>query len=133
MVLGVGAWVGAGVAGAGVEAGAQAASKITATRIRIKFLTADMVDAKSSFEAKFFDLWLNKNPCRLDREAVRSFFDRVPPPCREACGNEQCGGRPGFPHRVRNTVARQRRTLTGFAFRPSHPGERHRNRNKMNC
>jgi hypothetical protein len=41
----------------------------------------------------------------------------------EAGGNRSSGGRPdSSPERI--TVAGQRRTFTGFAFKPSHPGGR---------
>ena len=47
----------------------------------------------------------------------------VPTPFREGVETGQ-GGRPGFPRppRPRVTVAGQRRTFTGFAFQPAHPG-----------
>jgi len=48
----------------------------------------------------------------------------LPPPFHEGCGERNLGGRPDFPH-TRITVAGQRRTHTGFALKPSHPGDGH--------
>jgi len=85
-----------------------------------------ITEVNCSFDAGVLVFVLNKNPCRQDREVVSWSFRWASTSLPRGYGNDDCGGRPGSPHGVRNTVARQRRTFTGFAFTPSHPGVRRR-------
>ena len=80
------------------------------------------------FRINFYCFSLNKNPCQEDKEEGFGLINGVPPPCCEACGINDYGIRPGSPQELWITVARQRRTRTGFGILPSHPGVRHRGR-----